>query len=320
MEEIHRFFEEYGFRKISWNFFESGHGKGAADGIGGTIKRQADAIVARGNDIADVFQFFSALKDANKITLFMVTGEDIEKVAATIPSNIVPLKGTMQVHQMFTENRGILNHRVLSCFCDQFCSCHAPKTYRPLPEIQEQQNTVDKFLSNEKEDAVIHYKEGLMLADITNTIRMSRKSIFDTVYGPDESSDEDQPLATLKTKKDLADQTAVCGTSYQTLQPEDIHPMNIKDGVYVLVKVRSSRNIQYTYAGVAKSVVDEEGEVMVMFLKSVDDSGRLFKLVENDISDVPFDDLIKVLPAPNIIKKGKRQFFQFEEPLSVFEK
>lgn len=313
-----RFFEEYEFRKISWNFFESGHGKGAADGVGGTMKRQADAIVARGNDIADVFQFFSALQEATKIKLFMVTNEDVEKVAATIPSNIVPLKGTMQVHQMFTETRGILKHRVLSCFCEQFCSCHGPKTYRPLPET-EQQKTVDEFLSNEKEEDLTHDVEDFTLADITNTIGMSRKSFYDTVYSPDESSDEDQPLSTLKTK-DSTDQTAVCGTSYQPVQSEDIHPMNIKEGVYVLVKVRSERKIQYTYAGVAKSTVDEEGEVLVMFLKTVDDSGRLFKLVENDLSDVPFDDLIKVLPAPNVIKKGKRQYFQFEEPLSVFEK
>lgn len=87
-----------------------------------------------------------------------------------------------------------------------------------------------------------------------------------------------------------------------------------------MVKVRSERKVQYSYAGVAKSTVDEEGDVLVMFLKMVDDSGRLFKLVENDVSDVHFDDLIKVLPAPSVIKKGKRQYFQFEEPLSVFEK
>lgn len=87
-----------------------------------------------------------------------------------------------------------------------------------------------------------------------------------------------------------------------------------------MVKVRSERNMQYTYTGVAKSTVDEEGDVLAMFLKIVDDSGRLFKLVENDVSDVPFDDVIKVLPAPNVIKKGKRQYFMFEEPLSVFEK
>ncbi|CAF4941167.1 unnamed protein product [Pieris macdunnoughi] len=227
-----RFFEDYGFRQISWNFFESGHGKGAADGVGGIMKRQADAIVARGSDIADVFQFFSALKYANKIKLFMVTDADVKNVAATIPSNIVPLKGTMQVHQMYSETRGILNHRVLSCFCEKFCSCHDPKTYQPLPEIQQQQNTVHEFLSNEKEDDIIHDVEDFTLSDITNTIRMP------------------------------TDQTVVCGTSYQTLQPEDVHPMNIKDGVHVLVKVRSNRKIEYTYAGVAKSTVDEEGDVM----------------------------------------------------------
>ncbi|CAH2085773.1 unnamed protein product [Euphydryas editha] len=124
---------------------------------------------------------------------------------------------------------------------------------------------------------------------------MPRKKIYDTVYSSGESLDEDQPLATLKTKNQT-DQTAVC------------------------VKVRSERKIQYTYAKVAKSTVDEEGDVLIMFLKTVDDSGRLFKLVENDVSDVPFDDLLKILPAPNVIKKGNRQYFQFEEPLSVFEK
>lgn len=314
-----RSFEEYGFCKISWNFFEAGHGKGAADGVGGTMKRQADAIVARGNDIADVFQFFSALQDASKIKLFMVTDEDVESVAATIPSNIVPLKGTMQVHQMFTETHGILNHRVLSCFCEKFCSCFVPKTYRPVPVTQQQPNTVDNFLSYEKQDDIIHDVEDFTLADITNIIGMPRKSFYDTVYSLDESSDEDQPLATLKTKNQT-DQTAVCGTSYQTLQPEVLHPMNIRDGVHVLVKVQSERKIQYTYAGVAKSTVDEEGDVLVMFLKTVDDSGRLFKLVENDVSDVPFDDLIKILPTPKLIKKGKRQYFQFKEPLSIFEK
>ncbi|CAG4931257.1 unnamed protein product [Parnassius apollo] len=91
-----RFFENYEFRKISWNFFESGHGKGAADGVGGTLKRQADAIVARGADIADAYEFFSTLQDVSKIKLFMVTDEDIENVAKTIPSKIIPLKGTMQ--------------------------------------------------------------------------------------------------------------------------------------------------------------------------------------------------------------------------------
>ncbi|CAG5042659.1 unnamed protein product [Parnassius apollo] len=63
-----RFFENYEFRKISWNFFESGHGKGAADGVGGTLKRQADAIVARGADIADAYEFFLHFKMSAKLS------------------------------------------------------------------------------------------------------------------------------------------------------------------------------------------------------------------------------------------------------------
>lgn len=34
-----------GFHKVTWNFFEASHGKGAPDGIGGTLKRSADTLV-----------------------------------------------------------------------------------------------------------------------------------------------------------------------------------------------------------------------------------------------------------------------------------
>lgn len=68
---------------------------------------------------------------------------------------------------------------------------------------------------------------------------------------------------------------------------EDIHPSKIEDGVYVLAKVESEKNVHYTYAGVAKSSVDEESDVLIMLLKTaVDDGRRLFKLVENDLSDI----------------------------------
>ena len=36
------------FEEVTWNFFKSGHGKGAADGIGGTVKREADRLVTHG--------------------------------------------------------------------------------------------------------------------------------------------------------------------------------------------------------------------------------------------------------------------------------
>jgi len=46
-----KFMAEKGFKLATWNFHESGHGKGVPDAIGATAKRLADNIVSFGNDI-----------------------------------------------------------------------------------------------------------------------------------------------------------------------------------------------------------------------------------------------------------------------------
>lgn len=48
---------DYGFERMTWSFFEAGHGKGPADGVGGFLKITADIIVAKGQDIADALNF-----------------------------------------------------------------------------------------------------------------------------------------------------------------------------------------------------------------------------------------------------------------------
>lgn len=48
---------DLGFTAMTWSFFEAGHGKGPADGIGGYLKRSADDIVARGEDIPTAIKF-----------------------------------------------------------------------------------------------------------------------------------------------------------------------------------------------------------------------------------------------------------------------
>ena len=53
---------KYGFKEITWNFFEASHGKGAPDGVGGALKRSADQIVAHGGDIPDAQSLYNKLK------------------------------------------------------------------------------------------------------------------------------------------------------------------------------------------------------------------------------------------------------------------
>lgn len=48
----------------SWSFFEAAHGKGAADGVGGAIKRNLDTLTAQGLDIPDAKTAFDALSSS----------------------------------------------------------------------------------------------------------------------------------------------------------------------------------------------------------------------------------------------------------------
>ncbi|XP_073946552.1 uncharacterized protein [Choristoneura fumiferana] len=70
---------DFGFTAMSWSFFEAGHGKGPADGIGGYLKRSADDLVARGDDISCANEFYEALKDVSKIRLYLITSKSKSK-------------------------------------------------------------------------------------------------------------------------------------------------------------------------------------------------------------------------------------------------
>lgn len=59
---------------MSWSYFEAGHGKGPADGIGRYLKRSAEELVAWGADIlnSNCLLFYDGLKDISKIKLYEI--------------------------------------------------------------------------------------------------------------------------------------------------------------------------------------------------------------------------------------------------------
>ena len=61
---------EYGFHTGTWSYFEAGHGKGVADGIGATIKRTADNFVSYGEDIFDAHELYEKLQGKTVIKIF----------------------------------------------------------------------------------------------------------------------------------------------------------------------------------------------------------------------------------------------------------
>ena len=124
---------EMNFKIVEWSFLEAGHGKGAADGLGGSIKRTADRFVCNGMDIPDAQSLFNALaKHESKMMVFMVTDDDIAKTKDVLQRyrNIIkPIDGTMSLHQVMCEQDHIVKYRILTCTrCPGIiCNCHGVK-------------------------------------------------------------------------------------------------------------------------------------------------------------------------------------------------
>ncbi|KAJ8891202.1 hypothetical protein PR048_010717, partial [Dryococelus australis] len=82
-------------KEMFWHYLESGHGKCAPDGIGGSVKRTADAIVAKDEDIPDFPTLVTKLQENLKsITVIPVEESAIMKIKSIIPRNAEVVTGT----------------------------------------------------------------------------------------------------------------------------------------------------------------------------------------------------------------------------------
>lgn len=75
---------------------------------------------------------------------------------------------------------------------------------------------------------------------------------------------------------------------------------------------------QYRYVGVCQSDMDEDGEIRVQFLTTID--GKHFTGIVNDIADVQFEDIIAKLETPEKKTDGYNMFIEFSSNIDVFEK
>lgn len=110
---------ERGIKLATWNFHESGHGKGAPDGVGGTLKRLANQYVSQGGDITDSSSFVKCLQAKTlNITLYEISQETIERNKEFVSSlRLKAVPGTHKLHQIVTTELGEISYRDLSCFC-----------------------------------------------------------------------------------------------------------------------------------------------------------------------------------------------------------
>lgn len=113
---------------IIWHFSESGHGKGAPDGVGGCIKRLCDSAVANGKDIFDINSFIECVVvNCKGIMIIPVDESQISEIQSIADTSIVrPFKGTFKIHQItwHANEPNTLHVRRLSCIeCSADTKC-----------------------------------------------------------------------------------------------------------------------------------------------------------------------------------------------------
>lgn len=81
-------------QSMIWHYSEAGHGKGAPDGIGGCLKRNANNLVALGHDMSSLDKFVDNLKKTCKnVTIITVDENDIALYDTKLPSTLETYKG-----------------------------------------------------------------------------------------------------------------------------------------------------------------------------------------------------------------------------------
>ena len=122
---ICRHSEDFDMEVVAWNFFATSHGKGACDGIGGTVKRLARLESLRrdgknGKEFIDSFpKFYQYCVDNIKNIVFhKITAFDLEQARPVMNAryehgDTVP--GTRSFHQFIPSDVNVISYKRLSC-------------------------------------------------------------------------------------------------------------------------------------------------------------------------------------------------------------
>lgn len=122
-------------KQITWNYSERAYGKGAPDGVGGSVKHIADNHVHGGQHIQspkDLYEFL-ARKEVPNIKFKWIDEADIQVFDEMLPLSVPKVPGILNTHQILSFSAGEIFHRALSCFCryPEMCDCFSPSKMRP---------------------------------------------------------------------------------------------------------------------------------------------------------------------------------------------
>ncbi|CAH1106712.1 unnamed protein product [Psylliodes chrysocephalus] len=266
-------------KNVSWNYHETGHGKGAPDGIGGVCKRTADRVVAQGKDISSFESLVNVLKECCPgISFYIINSKDIDTFASIISKqNLLAFKGTLKVHQVIPVQKKLWL-RSLSCFtCTDFC-----KHYNLGSISYEDVSPSSKTHECSDEDL-----------PLSTLLKNDSKLKFSDVYSDDEVPTCSYFSSGAKTGKYVL--------------------VSLKS-----VNKKLAINYRYV-AVCQSDFQDDEIKVAFLRLSDCVNGDTFKIGEENDVSYVQEEQILEILPEPKLIIKGHRIYYKFPRSIDVFE-
>lgn len=102
----------------TWQYFESGHGKGPCDGVGGSVKRSADLAVRMGTLIKTADDLYNWGSQRGSAVEFLMVNKELIKQANEdmLALDAISVHGTLKFHSVMPVQSGEAYFRETSCF------------------------------------------------------------------------------------------------------------------------------------------------------------------------------------------------------------
>lgn len=259
---------EYGFDHLEWNFFFASHGKGAVDGIGGSVKRSVWITVkSRKAIVNSALEFYNLTRSLSMNIIFkFVAKEEVKEKIAMLDDQwegVKNIPGIQSKHFFQSEEAHSIS--VARTSLSHFKCTLLLKSPKPIA------NTDSDWSDDDLEPLTNHKLQKIFLgpdisvpsvSDQNKSLLPRKKKLRVSDVYSDLDTDSDNEFINDKTPS----------TSLQALKlspeacPETatVLPKNICAGVYVLVQLlckTGKKNTQYRYVGLCQSDMDEDGEV-----------------------------------------------------------
>ncbi|KAH9643940.1 hypothetical protein HF086_016490 [Spodoptera exigua] len=314
---LHNFFTfKLGLEYSTWSFTESGHGKSVADGIGGAVKRSLDKQVAYGKDISNGEQAVELLSNSMKsVKCLYVINSDIENVAKLVPSDLTPLTGTMQIHQIIANSPGIIQYRSLSCFCGLkrgLCDCFGLNTHTygkstKKTELNRSNPSNKVTVTAEIHEVPISQKTKIATCSSTQKYFEQNEDIIELDIERDEG----------KYKEEQERVEEINDATFKTKEEEKNRLEEVNDGVTVGCKDKEQDKLEETINAVFDSIIIPLDDDLLFNLNNIEDLSNFEIFNETGLKSEENKLISHKLHNEQYNKISKKRYYTKEENCDI---